>query len=76
MTDCLHRLTMMLLLSTVFLNKWLIALPTALKIINNGVRENNQILRDHEKLGLPETLYISRKLPLDRYTLLISCNPK
>ena len=43
---------------------------------HNEVRENNQILRDHEKLGLPETLYVSRKLPLDRYTLLISCNPK
>ena len=36
-------------------------IPNALKIINDGVREYNQKLRDHEKFDLHQTWYVSRK---------------
>ena len=36
------------------------SIPNALKIINDGVREYNQKLRDHEKLDLTQALFASR----------------
>ena len=36
------------------------SIPNALKIINNGVREYNQKLRDREKLDLPPRNHTSR----------------
>ena len=52
------------------------SIPNALKIINDGVRENSQILRDHKKFGLTETWYVSSKIPPDRLTLLVACDSK
>ena len=59
MITCLHRLILVSLLSSVFLEKYL-TVPNALKIVNDGVREYNQKLGDHEKLDLTQTLFVSR----------------
>ena len=37
------------------------SIPNALKIINDGVGEHNQKLRDHEKLDLPQAWFVSMK---------------
>ena len=47
------------------------SIPNALKIINDGVREYNQKLRDREKLDLPPGI-----MPPDRHVILVACNPK
>ena len=61
MTNCLHRLTSVSPLSSVFLTKCLISISDALKIIDDGVREYSQKLRDHEKFDLPQVQYVSQK---------------
>ena len=47
------------------------SIPNALKIINDGVREYNQKLRDREKLDLPPGI-----IPPDRHVVLVAWNPK
>ena len=76
--SCFHRLTSVSYLSSVFLilNKMCDSIPNALKIINDGVREYNQKLRDHEKLDLTQALFVSRIIPPDRHVVLVACNPK
>ena len=47
------------------------SIPNALKIINDGVREYNQKLRDREKLDLPPGI-----IPPDGHVVLVAWNPK
>ena len=45
------------------LNKISDSIPNALKVINDGVREYNEKLRDHEKLYLSQAWFASSKKP-------------